>query len=412
MMPIDSGLFGGLVNAYNNQCHKLNRLPCMRLWALGRPAVLCLAVVFLVAGCGKRSGGPPPRPPRPVTAADAVAKDVPLYLDEIGTCAAVESVIIRPQVSGRITEVHFEDGAEVKKGDLLFTIDPRPYQAVLDQARARLAQDKAKLEFDRAQFARAQELRKTKVVAAQELDSAKATVDASEAQVEGDQAAVSTAEINLEYCFIRSPINGRASKRQVDVGNVVNAVNGVGMDALLGIQRQDPLYVNFTVAENALSQVRKYLAERGLKAEVFVPSDPERHRVGTVDFLDNAVRPEAGTINLRATLDNADRMFWPGQFVNVRLLLDTIKNAVLVPNQAVQFGQKGPFVFVIKSDSTVDLRPVVPGQRQGDDVVLSEGLKSGEKVVVTGQLALAPGAKVAIVPSQAGTGTTMPERKG
>jgi membrane fusion protein, multidrug efflux system len=350
----------------------------------------------VVIGCNRanpQAAGPQVPPSPLVTVAKALAQDVPVYLDEIGKSGAFESVTVTPQVGGRITERHFQDGADLSKGALLFVIDPRPYQAQLDSAKASLAQTKAALELAKIQFARDQELVGTKAISKQDYDTKKNTVDVDQAQVESAEAALETAKLNLEYSYIHSPIEGRAGARLVDVGNVVQA-NTTG---LLLIQRLDPIYADFTVTERDLPEVQKEMARGSLKALVRVPSDPEdRARTGKVTFLDNAVQNGTGTVNLRATMSNPDHHFWPGQFVNVRLVLATQKNAVLIPNEATQISQKGPFVYVVKPDGTADLRPVTLGQRQGDNVVVAQGVAAGENVIVTGQLTVAPGGKVRV----------------
>ncbi len=348
---------------------------------------------ILCAGCSKKQAAPP-KMARPVTAAKAETRDVPIYLDEIGNCTAYETVTIQPQVTGPITDIHFKDGQEVKKGDLLFTIDPRPYQAALDKAKATLEQDRAKAMNDVAQLKRNEELRETKVIAAAEFDAAKAASQSSQGTVQADEAAVETALINLDYCSIRSPIEGRTSKRNVDIGNVVSP-----QTALLLIQRQDPIKVDFTIPENKLPQVREFVDAGTLSVQASFADDPSKSRVGAFDFLDSGVMPGAGVVRMRAILENADRMFWPGQFVNVRILLDTLKDAVLVPVEALQVGAQGPFVFIVKPDNTAELRPVKAGQRQGKESVITEGVRPGENVVVEGQLTIAPGAPVAIVPA-------------
>ena len=352
-------------------------------------ALLALA---LPPACGRKPPAPAPKPPRLVSGAVAEARNVPVYLDEIGNCTAYETVMFQPQVTGVIMGIHFQDGAEVKKGDLLFTIDPRPYQAALAKAKATLEQDRAKAAYDRSQVARYEELIKTKVIAPQEFESIRSTAEASKAAVLADEALVQTAQINLEYCEIRSPIDGRASKRMVDIGNLVTA----NATQLLLIQRQDPIYVDFTIPERALPDVRAFRDKGTLRVEARFADDPAKCREGVFDFLDSGVQQNSGTVRVRALLQNKDRLFWPGQFVNVRLILDTIKDAVLIPNEALQIGQVGPFVFVVKPDSTVELRKVKPGQRQGDAVVVTEGIKAGETVVVTGQISLAPGVPVKI----------------
>src|SRR5437868_8768682 len=362
----------------------------------GSLGVVALVLAMVTAtGCGKASvqAAAPAMPPPLVTVVKATAQDVPKYLDEIGRNTAFESVTVTPQVGGRIVERHFQDGDNLRKGQLLFVIDPRPYKAQFDSAQAALAQAKAALELAKIQFARDQELVGTKAISKQDYDTKKNTVDVDQAQVESAEAALETAKLNLEYCYIHSPIEGRAGARLVDLGNVVQA-NTTG---LLLIQRLDPIYADFTVTERDLQEVQKEMARGSLKALVRVPSDPEdRARNGKVTFLDNAVQNGTGTVNLRATMSNRDHHFWPGQFVNVRLVLATQRNAVLIPNEATQISQKGPFVYVVKPDGTGDLRPVTLGQRQGENVVIIQGVAAGENVIVTGQLTVPPGGQVRV----------------
>src|SRR5437867_6673224 len=320
-------------------------------------------------------------PARPALVARVVTKDVPVYLDEIGTCAAYETVQVQAQVSGQIMTRHFQDGSDVKKGDPLFTIDPRPYQATLDQAKAQAALDQVTLK-------RQEDLRARKVIAQQDYDIAVANAKKS-------QAATEAAQVNLDFCFIKSPINGRIGLRNVDVGNLV----GPSSPALVTIQGLDPIYTDFTVAENDLPLVRKYLGGPNVKVETYLADGSIAPRMGDLYFIDNAVQPGSGTVKVRGVTANADRALWPSEFVLVRFILDMLKDATLVPSQAVQVSQSGPFVFVVKSDNTVELRPVTPGQRQqGDLTVIESGVKPDETVVVTGQLALSPGAKVAPQP--------------
>ena len=355
--------------------------------------LLLLPLLVSSVSCGhsgvqaQGAGFPPPL----VSVVQAKAQDVPRYLDEIGRNTAFESVNITPQVGGRVTERHFQDGENLKKGQLLFVIDPRPYKAQLDSAKANLAQAEAALELAKVQFARDQELVGTRAISKQDYDTKKSTVDVNEAQVEAAKAAIETAEINLDYCYIHSPIDGRAGARLVDVGNVVQA----NTTSLLSIQRVDPIYATFTITEQDLAEVQKKMSRGMLKAQVRLPADSENGaRFGNVEFLDNAVQNSTGTVNLRATIPNADRHFWPGQFVNVRLVLDMEKGTVLVPSQATQISQKGPFVYVVTSDDTAELRPITLGQRQGNDVVITNGLSAGERVVLAGQLLVRPGGKV------------------
>jgi multidrug efflux system membrane fusion protein len=334
-------------------------------------------------------------PARPVNVAKVMTMDVPLYLDEIGTCAAYETVQVQPQVSGAIVSRDFQDGADVKKGDLLFRIDSRPYEAALTQAQGQLAQAQSQMVLDQITLKRQQELRSRNVISPQDLDSAQATVKSDEAKVKTAEGQVAAAQVNLDYCSIRSPIDGRAGLRTVDVGNIV----AIGAPPLLTIQGLDPIYTDFTVAEPDLPLVRRYLGGPNVKVETSCEDENVPARSGYLYFIDNAVQAGAGTVKARAVTPNTDRALWPSQFVHVRLILDVLKEAKLVPSGAVQIGQNGPYVFVVKPDSTLDLRPVKSGQRQGDLIVINDGLKVGETVVTSGQLQLAPGAKVA--PQQA-----------
>ena len=331
-------------------------------------------------------------PVRPVLVAKVISKDVPLYLDEIGTCAAYETVQVQAQVSGQIIARHFQDGADVKKGDLLFTIDPRPYQAALEQAQAQAT-------LDQITMKRQQELRARNVISPQDLDTAQANAHKSE-------AAAAAAQVNIDFCYIKSPINGRAGLRLVDVGNIVSGNTGSGA-VLLTIQGLDPIYTDFTVAETDLALVRKYLGGPNVKVQTYSPDEKIPPRVGDLYFIDTAVQPGSGTVKARGVTPNPDHALWPSEFVRVRFILDTIKDARLVPQQAVQISQNGPFIFVLKPDNTVDLRPVKPGQRQdGDLMVVESGIEPGETVVVTGQLALAPGTKVDPKPYNAPNGAS------
>jgi multidrug efflux system membrane fusion protein len=355
-----------------------------------------LLPVLLVAACSRNNVqaagvGAPPAPL--VTVIQASAQDVPRYLDEIGRNGAYESVTVTPQVGGRIVERHFQDGENLKKGQLLFVIDPRPYKAQVDSAQANLAQAKATLDLAKIQFSRDEEIIGTRAISKQDYDTKKNTVDVDQAQVAAAEAALETAKLNLEYCYIHSPIDGRAGSRLVDAGNVVQA----NSSSLLSIQRVDPIYANFTITERDLPEVQKQMARGGLKALVRLPSDQESAaRAGRIEFLDNTVQNGSGTVNLRATISNSDRHFWPGQFVDVKLVLATEKAAVLVPSQAAQISQQGTFVYVVKADDTAELRPVKLGQRQGEQVVVMEGLAANERVVLAGQMLVRPGSKVRI----------------
>lgn len=353
-----------------------------------------LWLVLATSGCSRTQVQAAPAMPAPlVTVVKATAQDVPRYLDEIGRNAAFESVTVTPQVGGRVVERRFQDGENLRKGQLLFVIDPRPYKAQLDSAQAALAEAKAALDLAKIQFARDEEVIGTRAISKQDYDTKKNAVDVDQAQVEAAEATLKTAKLNLEYCYIHSPIDGRAGARLVDVGNVVQA----NATSLLSIQRLNPIYANFTITESDLPGVQKQMSSGTLKAAVRLPSDSENAaRTGRVEFLDNSVQNGSGTVNLRATMSNSDHHFWPGQFVDVKLVLSTEKGAVLIPNQAAQISQQGPFVYVVKSDDTAELRPVKLGQRQGDQVVVTQGVAADERVVLAGQMLIRPGGKVRV----------------
>jgi multidrug efflux system membrane fusion protein len=363
----------------------------LRIKVKGALAFISVSTLLSI-GCQEKPTAAPERPPAPVSAIAATTQDVPLYIDAIGKIVAREVVSVQPQVSGRITQIHFVDGADVKTGQALFTIDPRPYEAQLNAAEASLAQARAALDLAKINFTRIESITDPRAVSRQDYDTKKNAVAVAEAQVKQNQAAVESSRLNLEYCTIRSPINGRAGQRLVDLGNVVTANSG----SLLVIQRLDPIYADFTVTENDLTAVQLNMARGILEVEVHLPNEPEMARQGKLTFLDNSVQDGTGTVRLRATISNDDRRFWPGRFANVRLILGKHQSAVLIPAGAPQMSAKGPFVYVIKQDSTAELRPVTLGQRQGDLVVVNKGINPGERVVVNGQLGVTPGGKVRV----------------
>jgi membrane fusion protein, multidrug efflux system len=378
----------------------------MNLWGLenrtyhriARPAIILLLTGLALSGC-KKKDVTIEQPPVWVTISEAVARDVPVYIDGIGSCTACEVVLVNPQISGQITEIHFTDGADLKKGDMLFTIDPRSNQAALVQAQASLAQSIAALALAKSEFERAKELLPTGALSKEGYDIRQNAVAVGEAQVQAGQAAIQTAQVNLDYCFIRSPIDGRAGQRQVDVGNIVTASNSNVPNSgtpLLVIQRLDPIYADFTITEQDLASVRQEMAKDDLKTYVRLPDESDANaREGNLTFLDNAVQEGTGTVKLRATLQNTDHYFWPGQFVQVRLVLNILKDAVLVPSEAVQTSQNGQFVYVVSPDQTAELRPVTV-KRTLDDQAVVEGVQAKEVVVTDGQLRLVPSAKIQV----------------
>ncbi|MGH7887093.1 MAG: efflux RND transporter periplasmic adaptor subunit, partial [Candidatus Binatia bacterium] len=319
-------------------------------------AAVCICAA-LCAGCGKKEPANFERPPAPVTVTTAKSQDVPLYIDAVGKIVAREVVSIQPQVSGRISQIHFTDGTDVRVGDLLFTIDPRPYRAQLQQAEANLAQAEAGLSLAKITFARVESVSDPRAVSRQDYDIKKSAVESAEALVKQNRAALESARINLDYCTIRAPIDGRTGQRAIDVGNVVAANSG----SLLVIQRLEPIYADFTVTENELAAVQRNMAQRALRVEVRLSDEVADAREGTLTFLDNSIQEGSGTVKLRATLANRDRRFWPGRFAKVRLVLATRGDAVLVPAEAPQLSAQGSFVFVVKDDSSAELRPVKLG---------------------------------------------------
>jgi multidrug efflux system membrane fusion protein len=385
--------------------HLEHRFGRKRVYVFG--GIIGLVAMFLLLRVFTGGQKPTPQPaPRPVEVAKVIQKDVPLYLDEIGTCAAFETVQVQAQVSGQITARNFQDGVDVKKGDSLFTIDSRPYEAVLVQAQGQLAQAKSQLILDQITLKRQQDLRSKGVTSPQDLDTAQGTVNNDEAKVKSAEGAVAAAQVNVDYCNIRSPIDGRVGLRQVDVGNIVGGGSATGGVVLVTIQGIDPIYTDFTVAEPDLALVRKYLGGPNVKVMTDAEGDQLQPREGTLSFIDNALQPGSGTVKVRGVTPNPDRALWPSQFVHVRLILDILKNSKLVPSGAVQIGQNGPYIFVVKSDSTLELRQVKPGQRQGDLTVIMEGVNVDETVVVSGQLQLAPGTKVVAKESEQGASAT------
>jgi len=354
--------------------------------------MVCIALGAL-SGCGRSNAqagfsSPPPS----VTSAPVTVADVPVFLNEIGHTTAEEVVTITPQVSGKIIQRSFVDGADLHEGQTLFQIDPRPFQASLDAAQASLEQAQAQLSSAQTDFNRDASLLSTKAVSQQEYDHAKDAVAVDQANVKSAQASLETARLNLEYCTIKSPLEGRAGQRLVDVGNIVNA-NSTG---LLVIQKVAPIYVDFTVPENNLPEVRQDMAQGTLKVIVESPDAPGKTAQGNLTFLDNAVQDGTGTIKLRATVPNQDRQFWPGQFVNVRLILATLKDAKLVPNESLQISQQGPYVFVVDDKGLAQQVPVSLGQRQGDKTVVTKGLNGDETIIRTGQMLVQAGMAVTV----------------
>lgn len=383
------------------------------------------ALAAAATGCVNKAQQNFERPPAPVTVVPAVTQDVSNYLDALGKIVARETVSIKPQISGRIMQIHFTDGANVRNGQLLFTIDPRPFEANLKQAQANLARDVAlkkqaeanlarevaREKWGRNQVDRYRTLVEQGVVAKEQYEqlradydsllanseAARAIVRSADETIKVDNAAIETAKVQLSYCYIHSPIDGRAGQRLVDVGNVVvSGGNNSNANALLVIDRLNPIYADFTISQANLSAVQDEMRRGSLTAEVRLPDTNDDAVSGQLTFVDNSVQNETGQVTLRATLPNPDQRFWPGRFVNVRLHLSTVQGAVLVPVSAPQMSPNGSYVYVVKPDSTAEQRQVSLGQRQGDLVIVEKGIAAGEQVVTNGQLGVTPGGKVQV----------------
>jgi multidrug efflux system membrane fusion protein len=383
-----------------------------------------LALSILAAGCGKQqaqaTGG---MPPVPVSVAVAAQEAMPVEVRAIGTVEPASTVQIKSQVAGELLSVHFSEGRDVNKDDLLFEIDARPYREALAQAEAAVAKDRAQLAQAQANVARDtaqsksadadayryEELAKAGVAPQMQATQTRAAADAARestradqaaiesarASFESDQAAVARAKLDLGYCEIRSPVSGRAGNLLVHPGNLIK-VNDV---ALVVINQLSEIFVSFGVPEEQLDAIRR--RSLGAKLTVAASTDAEPGRVaqGILKVIDNAVDTNTGTIRLKAVFANTDHMLWPGQFANVVLTLDTQSNATVVPSEAIQDGQRGQFIFVVKADQTVESRPVTVARTIGRRAVIAKGVTPGETVVTDGQLRLYPGAKIQPVPA-------------
>jgi multidrug efflux system membrane fusion protein len=348
-----------------------------------------------------RPGGPGGPPPAPVIVVAARTAAVPVTLSVIGNVQAYSAVAVKSQVDGQIREVHFREGQTVKKGDLLFTLDARPYEAVLRQAEANLAKDKALLDKARADLARLESLVAKDYTSRSSYEAAKSSVASLEATIKGDEAMVEQARLRLEYTRIAAPIDGRVGSILINAGNLVKA-NDTAVGTLVTINQVRPINVQFSVPESHLSEIRARMAAGKITVKAQVPQEDRVPAEGTLTFINNAVDTATGTIVLKATFANEDDRLVPGQFVNVTVELAVIAEAVVVPPAAVQVGQRGYYVYVVKADNTVELRLVRTGIRTEHAIVIEDGLKAGDRVVTEGQLRLRPGARVAVRPSAGG----------
>lgn len=360
--------------------------------------MLLLVVALLAAGAAywvSHMGPPAARPARPpaisVAAAVARRENVPVYVRGLGTVQAFNTVRVAARVDGQITQVFFTEGQEVKAGDPLFQIDPRPFQAALDQAEAAKERDEAQLKGALLDLDRYLKLLPSGWQTRQSYENQQATVGQLQGAIKADQARIDTAKLNLEYATVVSPLDGRTGARLVDLGNFVQASQGT---ALVMITQIKPIFVNFTVPQDLLDRVRRAQARQPLKVLAYSNDDQTRLAAGTLSLINNQVDAATGTVVIKATFDNIDERLWPGELVSARVILATQENAVTVPMAAVLEGSEGAYVYVIKPDDTVEHRNVVVAQSEEGLAVIEQGLAAGDSVVVEGQGRLSDEAKI------------------
>jgi multidrug efflux system membrane fusion protein len=355
--------------------------------------LLLLGSLAPLAACTRAPAQRGGQDPVPVTVGTVTRKDVPILIREIGAVEAYSTVSMKAQIGGELIEVRFHEGQDVHQGDVLFRIDPRPYEAALKAAQAQLEKDTVQLKTARQDAQRYADLVKKDYVTQEDYDRIQTNAAALEAAVAADGAAVDNATVQLEYCTIRAPIDGRTGKLMEHQGNLVKANADT---PLVVINQVDPIYVAFSVPEQNLPEIKARRAAGRLEVQATIPGSGSPPLSGWLSFVDNAVDTTTGTVLLKATFANHDRVLWPGQFVNVSLQVSVRPNALLVPTQAIQTGQQGSFVFVVKPDLTVESRPVVPGPALGQETIVENGVRPGDRVVTDGQIRLVPGARIAI----------------
>jgi multidrug efflux system membrane fusion protein len=356
-----------------------------------------------------RSGGGRAREAIPVLVATAARKSMAIQLRAVGNVEAFSTVSVKSQVTGVLTQAHFKEGQNVKKGQLLFTVDPRPFEAVLKQAEANLARDVAQLQNAREQARRYAELFKKQYVSQEQYEQIRTNADALEAVVEADKAAVENARVQLSYCYIYSPIDGQVGSLLVNEGNLVRVNDAT---PLVVINQVTPINVTFSVPEQNLADIRRHMATGSLKVEARYQSDEGRSEQGILAFVDNAVDRTTGTIKLKAEFKNSERRLWPGQFINVALTLSTQSDAVVVPAEAVQVGPEGQHVFVVKPDNSVEVRPVVVARTDEGQAVIAQGLQAGEQIVREGQFLLGAGSRIEVRDGKATEAGEQKQEKG
>jgi membrane fusion protein, multidrug efflux system len=353
--------------------------------------LLVLAIACLLTiGCRKKAA-PEQRKPAGVEVSEATEQSMPVIISCFGQMISDEDVTIIPQVSGMLIDVGFSDGDKVKKGQMLYKIDDRIYKAQLEQAQAQLIADRASLELSKNTLARNEELYKDNLISKEDYDKLKTQVSSLEAAVKLDQASIDSANTYLDYCTITSPIDGLTSSSPIDAGNIVGPSS-----VLVNLQKVDILKVKFHVSEKYFDKIKRAMDSTKLKLLFSVKDSPEIVSVADLSFIDNKIDPGTGTIMLKGTVENQNSSFWPGQFVDIYLIVDVIKEAILVPMNSVRYGQDGPYIFVVNDKNESEIRPVKLGASLADIVAINSGIKKGDKVVTSGQLMLYPGAKVTI----------------
>jgi membrane fusion protein, multidrug efflux system len=357
------------------------------------------------AGQQRRAGRFGADGPVPVLVSAVTRADVPVYLDAVGTIKALNTVTVRPQVDGKLLSVNFKEGDDVKKGDVLARIDPTTYQAQLDQAIAKKAQDEAQLANAKVDLDRYEKLAATNAINRQQSDTQKALVAQDEALVKSDQAAIESAQATLGYTTIVAPIAGRTGIRQVDEGNIVHASSSPAIVVITQIQ---PISVIFNLPQQNIDQVNSAFAKGPLQVDALHPDNDAVIEPGKLTVVDNQVDQTTGTVKLKAEFPNAGLPLWPGQFVNIRLLIDTLKDVVTIPTGAVQRGPNGTFVYVIKDDNTASMRPIVVQKQDETQTVVKSGLAVGERLVTTGFVRLTDGSKVTIGSGDGATAAAPP----
>jgi multidrug efflux system membrane fusion protein len=350
-----------------------------------------ILLLLVLSACHKKKVTPP-TPSYPVHIGVAVQKESPIFIEALGHVDSITAINVKSRIEGELTGVYFTQGQEVKKDDLLFTIDPRPYQAALKEAQATLDQNLANLALAGEKVKRYRTLAKDEYYSQIDYETLQANFAATSALVEQNRAQVDSALINLNYCWIYAPIDGMMGLLQVDFGNLV-ANDGSTLSTL---NQMAPIYVTFAIPEFQLPQIQKYYNKKTLKVLAAYEDFTDEVFEGKLFMLDNAVDPSTGMITLRALFENSKRELWPGQFIRTRLILYTIPDAVIVPYTALQLTQTGPVMFVVKDDKTVEQRPVTLGQREDDNIIILKGIKAGETIVTEGQLNLYAGAKVEV----------------